>query len=81
MNNIPTREQLLNPVLEALVQLGGSGTNDEINDKVISNLQIPEDLANVTLPMKEIASVEIPIPSLDEQKKIMGLNAQRFYNL
>lgn len=42
MKNLPTREQLLNPVLEALVQLGGSGSNDEINEKVISNLQIPK---------------------------------------
>ena len=48
MENLPTREQLLNPVLEALVQLGGSGSNDEINEKVISNLQIPEELANLS---------------------------------
>ncbi len=48
MNKIPTREQLLNPVLQALVELGGSGSVDEINDKVILNLQIPEEL--ITIP-------------------------------
>jgi restriction system protein len=45
MKKIPTREQLLNPVLQALVELGGSGSIEEINGKVISNLNIPEELA------------------------------------
>ncbi len=45
MKKIPTREQLLNPVLQALVQLGGSGSIEEINEKVIFNLKIPEELA------------------------------------
>lgn len=47
MKKIPTREQLLNPILEAVVQLGGSGSIDEINEKVISNLKIPEHLTNI----------------------------------
>jgi restriction system protein len=47
MKKIPTREKLLNPVLQALVELGGSGSVEEINEKVIANLQIPEDLANI----------------------------------
>ncbi|MEK7725230.1 MAG: restriction endonuclease [Acidobacteriota bacterium] len=45
MKKIPTREQLLNPVLQALVELGGSGSIEEINEKVIANLKIPEELA------------------------------------
>ena len=45
MDNLPTREQLLNPGLQALVELGGSGSTEEINEKVISNLKIPEELA------------------------------------
>jgi restriction system protein len=44
MKKIPTREQLLNPVLQALVELGGSGSIEEINEKVIANLKIPEEL-------------------------------------
>ncbi|MBK9015614.1 MAG: restriction endonuclease [Saprospiraceae bacterium] len=47
MTKLPTREQLLNPILEALVKLGGSGSIDEINEKVILNLQVPEELATI----------------------------------
>ena len=46
MNRIPTRGELLNPTLQALLDLGGSGSIGEINEKVIENLGIPEDLAN-----------------------------------
>jgi restriction system protein len=48
MKKLPTREQLLNPILRALVELGGSGSTEEINGKVIQNMKIPEELA--TLP-------------------------------
>ena len=44
MNKLPTREQLLNPTLKALVELGGSGSIEEINEKVIAILKIPETL-------------------------------------
>ena len=47
MDKLPTREQLLNPVLQALVELGGSGSIEEINEKVIANLKIPEELATI----------------------------------
>lgn len=47
MKKLPTREQLLNPILQALFELGGSGSIDEINEKVILNLKIPEELAVV----------------------------------
>jgi restriction system protein len=47
MEKIPTREQLLNPTLQALVELGGSASIDDLNEKVISNLNIPEELTIV----------------------------------
>ncbi len=47
MKKLPTREQLLNPVLQALVELGGSGSIEEINEKVILSLKIPEQLVNI----------------------------------
>lgn len=47
MDKLPTREQLLNPVMIALIELGGSGSVDEINEKIVSNLKIPEDLVNI----------------------------------
>jgi restriction system protein len=46
MNRIPTRGELLNPTLQALLDLGGSGSIEEINQRVIENLNISEDLAN-----------------------------------
>jgi restriction system protein len=47
MNKLPTREQLLNPVMIALNKLGGSGSVDEINETTISNLKIPEHLVSI----------------------------------
>lgn len=47
MKKLPTREQLLNPLLQALKELGGSGSIDEIDEKVITNLKIPEELASI----------------------------------
>lgn len=47
MNRLPTREQLLTPLINALIELGGSGSIDEINEKIIINLKIPESLANI----------------------------------
>lgn len=60
MKKLPTREQLLNPILQALVELGGSGSIEEINYKVIQDLKIPEELANIPhLKNKEGGQTEI----------------------
>jgi restriction system protein len=60
MKKLPTREQLLNPVLQALVELGGSGSIEEINEKVVSNLKIPEELINIPhLKEKEGGQTEL----------------------
>lgn len=47
MNKIPTREQLMAPLINALIDLGGSGTNQEINEKVIENLKVPPKISNL----------------------------------
>jgi restriction system protein len=47
MNKLPTREKLLNPILQALIQLGGSGSIEEINERVILDLKLSEDLATI----------------------------------
>ena len=47
MIEIPKREAFFKPVLQALVELGGSGTNDEINNKVISIMNIPENILSI----------------------------------
>jgi len=47
MEKFPKRETFFTPVLQALRELGGSGTNEEINDKVIELLQLPAEMLNV----------------------------------
>jgi len=47
VKKLPHRQELLLPVLAAVADLGGSGAVEEIRDKVIANLQIPDDLAEV----------------------------------
>jgi restriction system protein len=40
-------DDLMNPVIQALKQLGGSGTNEEINNKVAEIVRIPSDQLEV----------------------------------
>ena len=42
---VPTFDKFLNPVLEALRSLGNSGTNSEIDEKVVEILDLPEEVA------------------------------------
>jgi restriction system protein len=44
---IPTYDRLMNPVLQALRELGSSGSIDEIYQRVAENLKLPEDVLNV----------------------------------
>lgn len=44
MNKIPHRNELLKPTVEAIEALGGSGSIDEIVEKVIALLEIPDEL-------------------------------------
>jgi restriction system protein len=58
MTEIPKREHFLKPVLQAMIELGGSGSNEEINDKVIALLNIPESLLSImhgNTPQSELA--------------------------
>ena len=42
--NVPRYTDLLEPTFRALRQLGGSGTNDEIHDKVVSILSFSDEI-------------------------------------
>ena len=46
-SRIPKSVDLIEPTFLALKSLGGSGRNDEILDKVISDLHIPNDVADI----------------------------------
>lgn len=43
-NQIPTYDRLMNPLLQALRDLGGSGSSDEIYQRVSENLKLPEEV-------------------------------------
>lgn len=47
---VPTYQLLMRPTLNALKALGGSGSNEEIYDKVVELEGYSEDLQNVMLP-------------------------------
>ena len=41
---LPTFDQLMNPLLRALNALGGSGSTDEIYDKVVELEHLPDEV-------------------------------------
>lgn len=43
-NQMPTFDELMNPLLKAIRDLGGSGSVDEIYEKVAENLNVPEEV-------------------------------------
>lgn len=43
-NKIPSFDQLMNPLLQALQEIGGSGNIQEINERLIDTLDLPEEL-------------------------------------
>lgn len=47
MTKVPTFDRLMNPLITALRDLGGSGSIDEIYERVILNLKLPEDVLSV----------------------------------
>lgn len=44
---VPQHHELMNPLLKALYNLGGSGSVDEINQTVVANLDLPDEVLNV----------------------------------
>jgi len=50
---VPTYDQLFNPVIRALRSLGGSGTIEEINQKVTELENIPDNIADIPHGDKE----------------------------
>jgi restriction system protein len=46
MNAVPRKEDMYNPLLQSLRELGGSGNIDEIAERVITILKVPEAIAS-----------------------------------
>ncbi|MBO6669021.1 restriction endonuclease [Parvibaculum sp.] len=47
IDDIPKLDALLGPTIEALKQLGGSASNDEIHDKIVELMNLPEDVVEI----------------------------------
>ncbi len=47
LSKVPVYGELMNPVIQALRALGGSGSVDEIYEKVVETLKLPEDVLTV----------------------------------
>lgn len=46
-DGVPKYHELMNPLLHALHELGGSGSIEEINETVISGLDLPDDILEI----------------------------------
>ncbi|WP_421865430.1 restriction endonuclease [Parvibaculum sp.] len=47
IDDIPKLDALLGPTIEALKQLGGSASNDEIHDKIVELMKLPDDVVEI----------------------------------
>jgi restriction system protein len=44
---LPTYDEMLKPVVKALIELGGSGTIEEVNGKVVESLNLEDDVLQI----------------------------------
>lgn len=79
MAEFPKREYFFKPVLQAIQELGGSGTNEEINDKVIAILKISDDLLAIPHKNTNQSEFEYEMAWVRTMLKNQGLleNSQR----
>ena len=56
---MPTFDSLMNPLLNALFELGGSGSIDEICEKVLDLEQIDEDISSIPHNVEKSNQTEI----------------------
>ena len=47
MKNLPTRNDLMSPTIDAIKELGGSANTEEIYEKIVENLQLSDSLLEV----------------------------------
>jgi restriction system protein len=56
---LPTYDELMNPLLHALQNLGGSGSIEEIYDKVVELEQLPEDVLAIPHDPEKSTQTEV----------------------
>jgi restriction system protein len=79
LKEFPKREFFFKPVLKAIQELGGSGTNEEINDKVIEILKISDELLSLQHKNSNQSEFEYQMAWVRTMLKNQGLleNSQR----
>lgn len=58
-NRMPTYDRLMNPMIKALRELGGSGTVNEIYEEVIKILNLPDEIVEIPHGDKEGSQSEV----------------------
>jgi restriction system protein len=59
MTKVPTFDQLMNPLITALRDLGGSGSIDEIYERVIENLSLSDEILSILHNPEESNQTEV----------------------
>ena len=79
MKGFPKREYFFKPLLQAIQELGGSGSNEETNNKVIEILNISDDLLAITHKDTNQSEFEYQMAWVRTMLKNQGLleNSQR----
>ena len=80
-NTVPTFDRLMNPLLKAIRDLGGSGSIDEIYEKVAENLQLPRWVWQ-NFEWRVARQVTHPAGAEARENAVVGddrIHQQRFY--
>lgn len=72
-SKVPSYQDLMNPTLAALHELGGSGTNEEIAEKVIELLGLPDDVVEQQHADTNTTAVEYRLAWARTYLKTVGL--------
>lgn len=72
-NTIPTHDSMMNPLLQALKSLGGSGTIDEINNKTIELMNLSDEVLDIPHGTSSRSEVEYRLAWTKTYLKKYGL--------
>jgi len=71
--SVPTIDKLIKPTVDALIELGGSGSVDEINDKVAVILNLSEDILSIPRDTDSRSEIEYRLAWAKHNLKKAGI--------
>ncbi|MGF7075097.1 restriction endonuclease [Mucilaginibacter sp. 3215] len=71
--DVPQVNELVRPTVQALLSLGGSGTNQEINDKVYEITQLSDDVLNIPHSTDGRTQIDYRLAWARTRLKLIGL--------